>query len=226
MYIWVILATFLAVLASYTLSIRPDMRAITVEPVAEAVVGKVVVQHKAAKNYVKYHKPPYTAVKKKVDFSAGPISDSDILREMPYGFEMPAGYYSYIYCLNSDMTDVSEQTDDPCNDKTGKRMLVTFGPIPHRWVQLNTALERPNMDLINAMRTTVDSGEKFGYIAPIAHADDINAEDNVSHSDVRLVDRDASYGFFVPRAVAEDAAFKAVCNVDANKICLVYMSNI
>lgn len=225
MYIWVILATFLAMLASYTLSIRPDMRAITVEPVAEAVVGKVMVQHKAAQNYVKYQKPPYTADKKMVEFDAGPISDGDILKEMPYGFEMPDGYYSYIYCLNTDMTANSEN-ESPCNDNSGKRLLVTFGPIPHRWVMLNADMERPNMDLINAMRKIVNGGEKFGYIAPIANADDVDAVGNVSHSDVRLIDRDGSYGVFVPRAVVEDADFRSVCSIEENKICLVYMSNI
>ena len=52
MYIWVVLATFLAMLASYTLSMRADIRKVAVEPMAEAEIAKLVSKHRAAGRYI------------------------------------------------------------------------------------------------------------------------------------------------------------------------------
>ena len=44
MYIWVLLATFIAILYSFNLPTRSDMREIYVEPQAEAIVSKMLLQ--------------------------------------------------------------------------------------------------------------------------------------------------------------------------------------
>lgn len=221
MYIWVILATFLAMLASYSLSIRPDMRAITVEPLAGAVLGKMIVQHRAAVNYVKYHKYPYTTDKYKVEYLPGVIDDADLLKEMPYGYELSGDYISKIFCMNENMTEsyaFSGGDNSPCDVRENRRMLVTFGPIPQRWRNLNSVDVRPNADFMNAMRSMVNAGEYLGYMAP---ADG----ESSSGSGVRLIDRDGTYGVFLPEAVVKDIDFKDMCDLDQN-VCLVYMSSI
>ena len=53
MYIWVLLATFIAILYSFNLPTRSDMREIYVEPQAEAIVSKMLLQHRAAENYAR-----------------------------------------------------------------------------------------------------------------------------------------------------------------------------
>ena len=52
MYIWVILATFIAILYSFSLAPREDMRELYVAPRAEATISKLVIQHKAGMNWV------------------------------------------------------------------------------------------------------------------------------------------------------------------------------
>ncbi|MBE6452027.1 MAG: hypothetical protein E7012_00860 [Alphaproteobacteria bacterium] len=228
MYIWVILATFLAMLASYSLAIRPDMRSITVEPVAEAVLGKIIVQHEAAKSYVKYKKFPYSADKKKVEYQVGVVSEDDLKKELPFGFIMNNDYVSQIFCMDPTFSEAYSHnpTNNPCDLITNRRLLITYGPIPPRWMSLSAEMQRPNLDLMNAMRSIVNVGEKFGYMA-LADAEGIaNTEDNPSGSNVRLVDRDGVRVNFVPKAIVNDVTFKSKCDLSSNKICMIYVSNI
>lgn len=228
MYLWVILATFLAVLASYTLSVRPDMRAVTVEPVAEATLGKFLAQHKAALKYIKYQKPPYTSGfqsgdKKSVNFTAAVIDEDELQNEMAYGFYLSGEYTSQIFCMTPDMKSALAVTD-PCNDASARRMVVTYGPIPQRWLNTRANYDQPNSDFMAAMRKMVNGGEYCGYIAPVR---DIDGDgNNPSDSAVRLADRSGTAGIFVPQAIVDDADFKSVCDLADNKVCLVYMSSI
>ena len=49
MYVWVLLATFIAMLYAFNLSTREDMRSLYTVPQAESVVAKIVTQHRAAR---------------------------------------------------------------------------------------------------------------------------------------------------------------------------------
>ena len=228
MYIWVILATFLAMLASYTLAVRPDMRSVTVEPVAEAVLGKIVVQHKSAKNYVKYHKPPFTSHPKKVAYQVGVIDKAELEKETPYGFILSDDYTSKIFCMNTAFSYAypHDASNNPCDVVENKRMLITYGPSPSRWMSLSSGLQRPNLDLMNAMRSIVNVGEKLGYIIPADASEVSVSEDNPSGSDVKLIDRDGVRINFVPKAIVDDPDFKSVCDLIKNWGCLIYMNNI
>ena len=228
MYLWVILATFLAVLASYTLSIRPDMRAVTIEPVAEASLGKFLAQHQAALKYVKYQKPPYTpgfqsGDKKSVNYTAAVIDEDELQNEMAYGFSLSGEYTSQIFCMTPDMTS-SIEAADPCNTENVRRMVVTYGAIPQRWLNTRAGYDQPNSDFMAAMRKMVNGGEYCGYIAPVRDIDESSS--NPSGSAVRLADRSGTVGIFVPLAVVENVNFKSECDLADNKICLVYMSSI
>ena len=228
MYIWVILATFLAMLASYTLAVRPDMRSVTVEPVAEAVLGPIIVQHKAAKKYVKYRKFPYSVDRKKVEYMVGIVDKGKIEEEAPHGFILGDEYVSQIFCMDPTFSTAyaHNASSNPCDVIENRRMLITYGPIPSRWMSLSSGMPRPNLDLMNAMRSIVNVGERLGYIAPANAADISVSEDNPSGSDMRLVDRDGVRTNFVPKAIVNDPNFKAKCDLSKNWGCLVYMSNI
>lgn len=228
MYIWVILATFLAMLASYTLAVRPDMRSITVEPVAEAALGKILVQHKAAKNYVRYHKTPYTAETNKVEYQVGVIDKAELEKEAPYGFILGDEYESQIFCMDAtySVAYAHDATNNPCDSYENRRMVITYGPIPTRWLSMSSGLKQPNHDMMNAMRSIVNVGEKFGYMAPVDAADVAVSEDNPSGSDMRLVDRDGVSTNFVPKAIVDDPNFRSVCDLGSDTGCLIYMNNI
>ncbi len=223
MYIWVVLATFLAILASYTLSPREDIRKLTVEPLAEVFIAKMVTQHEAALAYAKYWK--------KADQEFAPIE----LKQNELDKYFPAGhYYGYgngngngndiatrIYCM--DQTGSTKSSGNCKAGDGGKIALITYSHIPLRWLNTHVDPERPNVDFLNAMKNTIDSGVTFGYIAP---TDDTSSEKNISGSHVLIVDRDNSENYLY-KAIADDADFREMCDVtEEGKICLVYQSNL
>ena len=230
MYIWVLLATFLAMLASYSLSVRPDMRDLTVVPAAEAELGKMLIQHKAARNYIKYHKAPYATSGSYVDFTPGVISETDLEAELPFGYMLSGDYVSQIFCTNADRSMALEDAGggNPCDDVQNRRMLVTYGPIPTRWVNLSAGFQRPTSDYMNAMRNMANAGQAVGYMAPadIIAGNEEEEEDNTSGSNVRLMDKSGNFGLFVPTAILNDPTFASMCDLSKDWICMVYMSNI
>lgn len=52
MYLWVILATFITLLYSYNLSVRPDMDRVHAETKARVIIDKFMAQHNAFKDYL------------------------------------------------------------------------------------------------------------------------------------------------------------------------------
>ena len=89
MYIWVVLATFIAILYGFNLSVRSDMRQIYVEPQAEAAVTKIVIQHKAAVKYIG------DLVSDKKPYNAGEISTNVFEAYLPAGYNsiVPSQYF-------------------------------------------------------------------------------------------------------------------------------------
>lgn len=226
MYIWVILATFLAMLASYTLAPRSDMREVTVEPLAQAELGKFFVQQKAGYDYVRLHKPPFTGSKKYNNYSPGVIAESTLRNHMPFGYVLSGQYTTQIFCLNEDMTaELTGGPNGPCNEPNSHRLMVTYGPIPERWVNLSVTPEQPNVDFMNAVRTMAYAGEIVGYTAYDADAafDDFS---NLSSSKIRIVDGRGIYEAFVPVGVLHNATYKSVCNMDDDLVCLVSVTAI
>ncbi len=233
MYVWVVLATFLAMLASYSLSVRSDMREITVEPVAEAVLGKMIIQHEAAYQYVKYKKYPYTTDRDIVNYQPGVVAEADILNEMPRGYKLSGNYTSQIFCTNPEMT-VTYANQASCNDRDNKKILITYGPIPSKWANLYTSENQiPNNDLMGAMRKIVKGGENMGYTA-YASADDVNkcnsnpnpSPENTSCTNVKLKGRKGNMMVFISQAVLSDEVFSSVCDLTKGWSCLVYMTSI
>lgn len=232
MYIWVVLATFLAMLASYSLSIRSDMREVTIEPIAEAALGMFISQHEGAYQYVKYKKYPYTAGRKIVNYTPGVIAENDIINEMPKGYNLNGSYTSQIFCMNPAMTE-AYSNQAACNDKKNQKMLITYGPVPFKWANLYDYRQLPNKDFMSAMRRIVNAGENLGYTAP-AETDDISecqanpnpSPENTSCSSVKLMGRKGGMMVFIPEAVLNDGIFKSICDPSGQVSCLVYMTSI
>jgi len=230
MYIWVVLATFLAILASYTLSPREDVRKLTVEPLAEVYIAKMVTQHEAALSYVNYRKKPYTTTNRNefapIALDKGLLNNDldDTENYFPVGHSYTGEFFSKIYCMDETAENALSivNVPDACQNKKNKKAVVTFAPIPLRWLNTHVDPERPNVDFLNAMKNTVHGGIIFGYIAK---TEDTTSVKNISHSPVLLINRDNEENY-IYKAIADDSDFREMCNVDEGNICLVYQSDI
>ena len=204
------------------------MRELSVTRVAEASLSRLVVQHEAAITYIKYNKYPYLSSYNAVGYAPGIISDDNLLREMPYGYVLDENYVSQIFCMNEDLTVAYSSAGgvNPCDVPGRRKMLVTYGPIPTRWMNLASEEQRPNADFLDALWSTVASRNEFGYMV-LAEPENVHtSRENPSASNVQLATRSEEELVFVPKAVLQDSSFKKVCNLAENRICLVYMTGI
>ena len=137
-------------------------------------------------------------------------------------------YTSQIFCMNEDLTVAyaAGEGSNPCDVPGRRKMLVTYGPIPTRWMNLAAAVQRPNADFLDALWNTVASRNEFGYMISAKPADVHASRENPSASDVQLATRSEEELVFVPKAVLQDSSFKKVCNLAENHVCLVYMTGI
>jgi len=121
MYIWMMLATFIVVLAAFNLSPRADLQKQQQTPMAEAAITKFLVQHDAAVKYAKAQLERYYADPENyAGLSAGLITGCQketltddeteetttteigaLCNFLPIGFKYEENsYYSTVYCLN------------------------------------------------------------------------------------------------------------------------------
>ena len=166
MYVWVLLATFMAMLYGFNLSTRDDMETIYVVPQAESVVSKIVAQHKAAQKYIRDHQPPDNG-NSVVSFFPGKISMDTLQYYLPYGFKRTEEYTSWVYCLDRTSANLSASIPcagggpSCCSDSKSLPYLVTYGCIPLKWRNLITG--KPSNNLLKAIETVVGIGNNFGY---------------------------------------------------------------
>ena len=222
MYIWVILATFIAMLAAFNLPVREDMRALTVEPLAEAYVSKLVTKHRAALMFADNRIPPRNESDRQTLCGSGTtgcdIVDVEYLPYAPFGFYDDPNYQSRVFCLKKGDPDVLEDCDT-----SGSRFLVTYGPVPRKWRSITDG--RPSVDLVNAMNRTVNMGTRFGYAMEVAQVEEetgVTMENNY-YGAVMMVRGREPEGAFIPNAIAADADFQSQC---VENYCLMYMSEI
>lgn len=166
MYIWVLLATFLAMLYSYNLSHRADIREIEVEPVAKALISKLIIKQQAAGRYMRGNTPPFAQSKDaagniyksdNITYAAGVITESELRGYLPYGFKDDGSVTTEIYCLNKENPNATMA----CSEEQAVRYLVAYTVIPQRWLNVKTGL--PNNDFNNAMKQIIGYDNSFGY---------------------------------------------------------------
>lgn len=229
MYLWMILATFMAILASFGLSYRADMREITISPKAETVVARIVQKQKAAIKYVYDNSPPEKGMLRPA-YVQGRIDDDDLTGYLPYGFNDDGKFISYIYCIDSRSENTGFDTPSAgCGEDYTISYLITYGCVPERWRLLSTG--GPNMDLLTVMRKYMDYGNNFGYaeISDNPPADDLNTT-------MRIVGKEGT-GTQIPQYIIDanlgEDSFKVVCATkkewdpdveeESCPYCLVYM---
>lgn len=256
MYIWVVLATFIAILYSFNLTTRSDMREIYVEPQAEAIVSKMLLQHQAAENYAR--DMGFTS------YYPGEV-DFDVLCQknyLPYGLEgcNPSDIsrinrrqeiHSRIYCLDKTTSGYSNSvTGCPgspscCSQSNAYNYVVTYACVPPKWRNIKTG--KPNNDLLNALKNTVGFGVNIGY-AEFENKTFLRVYDESTNGSVqdkytmRLVGRETEWigipEYVVNDTTGGDASFNRMCveslkdedgNVVAPKVCsycMVYITPI
>lgn len=241
MYVWVILATFIAMIYAFNLSVRSDIRDLYKVPQAEAAISKIVIQHRGAKKFMQDHMPPDNGTDV-VSYFPGQISYNDLKDYLPFGFngnKADSEYTSTVYCLDRDSANLSAEVAgcgaggsgvSCCADPKSAAYLITYGCIPSRWRNVFTG--KPDNDLLNAIESVVGIGVSMGY-AVEASASDYTASD-VIKSTMKIHGREyatvAIPQFIISnnQASAGNKSFATVCGAKKGAngcpFCLVYMT--
>ena len=132
MYVWVVLATFLAILASYTLPVRPDSYQLESQPLAEAELNKLSVKHIAATKYARGKLSVTGSNVYSKNYSANEVTEQNANLYYGEGFVWDNGYTSQIFCL-----DEAGGYLDECSGSM-KDYVVTYGQLPDKWVNHKT----------------------------------------------------------------------------------------
>lgn len=219
MYVWVVLTTFLAMIAAYILPIREDTDKLVNTPVAQARLMQMVVKQKAGKQYMKENQKPY---KNEIEYETGKIDAGEMTDYLPHGFINNDEYTTVIYCLNEDMTEIraGENACRKVGSETVVKVLITYGPIPEKWQAIFAEGEgegvtydiKPSQDMINAFRSHFGVTEMVGYTI---------VEDGL----IKIVNYEGTK-FDVPEKIANDTEYSGYslskC-IDEYTTCLAYM---
>lgn len=173
MYLWVVLTTFLAMLAAYVLPIREDTQKMLTVPVAQAKLSQMVVKQSAGKEYMKRMSWPFygnanNEYERRVGYHSGEVNVTPYL---PVGFENNEDFVTAIYCMNEDLTAINAGADDCRKSETvkNKRLLITYGAIPERWRTIDVDDSgynnvMPSPDMMGALREQFASRIMAGYV--------------------------------------------------------------
>lgn len=182
MYLWVVLTTFLAMLAAYVLPIREDTQKMLTVPVAQAKLSQMVVKQNAGKEYMKRNSWPYwgnaeNEYARRVNYHSGEIDveacpgDSNNPSCLPVGFVNNEDFVTAVYCMNENLTSINSGADDCRKSEAvkNKRLLITYGAIPERWQTIDvddagnyTVI--PSPDMMSALREQFASRIMAGYV--------------------------------------------------------------
>ena len=192
MYLWVVLATFLAMIAGYYLPLRQDTPDLVNVPVAQARVAKMSAQHKLSLKYVR-------GLRTKKCYGPGPSrTDPDAESSCAEGETLVSNYWEGIENLIqpfADENNVHQITENEflnydsfgfkpdadyltyiicstsdCNptdaapETKPTRYLVTTGPVPEKWQRAFGDKITPTAEFMNALRAQFGRDEKVGYL--------------------------------------------------------------
>jgi len=243
MYLWVVLTTFLAMIAAYYLPLRADTADKEDIGVARAQLIQMVAQHKAAAEYMLLNSWPHWCDggmsncennvnnRRKANFQTGYFG-ADVLageganNHMPKGFIYNNNFSTKLYCMKynidthtytaSDGAGGCDRSEDDIHTATA-RFLLTSGPIPERWKSYSpeTGQVRPSPDMMAAMREQFTKKEVAGY----AYIEDGQLKVvNFEHSTVPMPTP------IVSDDTADNSSASLKDCVDREGACLVYMT--
>ena len=233
MYIWLVLSTFLAILAGYSLPMRADTPEKINIPVAAAHTARMVINHRSALDYARKSKWPYycdgvvegTTVddcdkEKSIGFEAGYITFEKIKDYIPQEFTYSNDYSSYILCLDENDEESLCQNQ---GEQVKQRFLVTFGDLHEKWLSssslatsegsLDKPVVTPNDDMIKAFWQIFGCDESAGYI---------KEEDDA----INIINYQGLKVFNIPQAMWSVMEASGICNERYNGSCLAYVSTL
>ncbi len=238
MYLWVVIAIFVAALAALSGSLRPDIKEIYLNTQAETEATQIYTLHKAALKYYTYH----TKADGEVDY------DGLASGYLPFGFNR-GNFVSMLYCLNDAGTDVPSganciEVHEPdeeheeewtssngtcCSQPNTANYLITYGPIPRKWQDNRTSL--PRSEILDSMKN------KLGYVDGMGYSVDNDAdapymgdnnEYNTLGSQKGVVSQGSKPYYSIPQYIINnnnDFDGDGICAGDGN-YCLVYITKI
>ena len=184
MYLWVIIATFIASLFALNISLRSDIKELYVVPQAQTVVTKLYVQHRAAMNYISSRNRNATAPG--LGYAPGELTAEKLVSNLPYGFKQDSGFSrfrTWVYCLDKNKLEqkgtaalppgcTTGLPSDGTGDVTGNGTncclgsgvavyVVTYGCVPSKWRDVRSS--KPDAMLLGAMKTTTGYTHGMGY---------------------------------------------------------------
>jgi hypothetical protein len=221
MYIWVVLATFLAMIAAYFLPVREDMRNQVDIAVAQAKLVQFAVKQRAAEEYIKERTYPFygDAISGKVNYHTGVVDMSKCGASytsscLPTGFVNDESYQTVVYCMNAARTALRTGDTDCQATADTSRVIITYGPVPSKWQQHSEDgdVVRPTADFMLAMRDFFGDKEKIGYTTVIGSGK------------IGIVNYEGTV-FEIPTPIATDTKRWGIKScVDDYGVCLAYMS--
>lgn len=235
MYIWVILATFLAALYSFNIGYRSDIRAMETEPLAQALIDKLIIQQQSAALYVAANTPPNAKyadgrLAPQIIYSAGIISynkngDIEGLNAyLPYAYKYDNKIVSEIYCLKK--TNLAQKANQ-CSDTDAVRFLISYMQIPQRW--LNVVTQKPNNDFIAAIKSSAGLDTSIGFVDCATGSGNscakyaLNGVEGIMHN---YTDKNGAakdiVNMEIPAYMAQNGGFKTTC-ITSGKKCLAQM---
>ena len=228
MYLWVIIATFVAALAALGTSLRSDMRTISVNPQAQSIATKLYIQHHGLMSFA--HERMATGTGGTVGFEPG-VWDPTLTKHksyFSYGFNPNGGtvqFRSEIFCLNGAGTGLpvgcqaagggANPSINCCGVAGARIYLVTYGKLPQKWLDINSG--RPSGDLLRAMK------DNTGFVNGMGYVINSNEYSGSSGSTSKGVLGQGQNPYMpLPDGISNDDNFKNTCE---NNYCLIYMSN-
>lgn len=228
---WLVLSTFLAILAGYSLPMRSDTPEKLNVPVASAHMSKMVINHRVALKYARKLKWRYYCEgvaegeivtecppDKQIGFFPGLIDPEELDDDIPEEFVLSDEYMSRIFCYDEDGTEATVCHDVTDNKRT--RLLITYGDLHIRWLatqEIATAggtektVVTPNDDVIKAFRNHFGYDELVGYIRE-------NGEEK------EIINYQGTPVYTIPEDMWIDIS--ANCNTNYNGSCIAYVSKL
>ncbi len=210
MYIWVILAAFIATLYSFNLHFREDIKDVRHSPIAEAAIAKLIIQQRSALSY-------FTSNSLKI-VSEAPIGggvdieEADIRPYAPSIINFPENVITRLYCTDKE----TGTTGVACNlSENVAGYVISYAPIEYRWL-IKTKLDEepiyiPNLEYLKSIERVMGNTTSLGYSLQTVDGD-IKIQNGV-------------YESFVPEyIVATDENFRETCLED--RPCLVYLERV
>ena len=237
MYIWMMLAAFIVMLATFNLSPRSDLQSKHQVPLAEASITKFLIQHDAAVRHAKYNKA-LKSLNHGLLTGCNDSNQGQMCKYFPVGFNYEENlYYSGIYCLNSavystttnpDTGDITKTIETQegvneasCNATSGSEVyVISYGRVPQRWK--NVSSNRILGDYYTAMHSRIAVGASCGIVVPKKGDDEkrnpLGSEYVIEGIDVQNES--------IPKYLLDDSEFNEVCTkeVDGEFPCIIYVT--